>query len=286
MPAWLIAFAICSVLGVGAGVVALTSGGDDLEAVSRKGAIVWAVGDGADGSAAAKTVAALIAKDKPQRVLYLGDVYETGTAAEFRDHFATVYAGVASKMEPTPGNHDWPNHTTGYDPYWRSVLKKRVPHHYAFSLAGWRFISLNSETPTDERQLAFLRRELFRAPGTCILPFWHRPRLNAGEHEEEQLDVDPLWREVKGKVPLVLSGHDHNLQRFRGVGGTVQYVIGAGGRQRYDVDERDPRLAFSRDDVFGALRMSLAPGIARMTMVSADGEVLDRSTLRCREGSS
>lgn len=39
-------------------------------------AVVWAVGDGADGSTAARRVAARIAADRPERVLYLGDVYE------------------------------------------------------------------------------------------------------------------------------------------------------------------------------------------------------------------
>ena len=66
-------------------------------------------------------------------------------------------------MDPTPGNHDWPHHATGYDPYWRKVKGRRLPHHYAFSVGGWRIISLNSETPDDAAQLAFLRRELARA---------------------------------------------------------------------------------------------------------------------------
>ena len=37
-------------------------------------AVVWAVGDGADGSAAAGRVAVTIRASRPDRVLYLGDV--------------------------------------------------------------------------------------------------------------------------------------------------------------------------------------------------------------------
>ena len=47
-------------------------------------AVVWAVGDGADGSAQARALAMRIAADRPDRLLYLGDVYESGTARGVR----------------------------------------------------------------------------------------------------------------------------------------------------------------------------------------------------------
>src|SRR3954468_10461869 len=213
------------------------------------GVRVWAVGDGGNGTREAKRVAARIAEDHPERVLYLGDVYETGTAADFDARFATVYGALARRMEPTPGNHDWPQHAAGYDPYWRKVKGRGLPHRYAFSLAGWRFLSLNSETPGDRAQLAFARREVARVKGTCLIAFWHKPRINAGVHRDDAPAVDPLWRVVKGRAALVISGHDHNLQRFRPIGGTEQLVVGAGGRERYHVDEHDDRLAWSDDHV-------------------------------------
>ena len=256
-------------------------GGSDLKSASRTGTIVWAVGDGANGSDQARQVAGLIAGDRPRRVLYLGDVYERGTAAEFRDHFATVYGSLARRMDPTPGNHDWGDHAVGYDPYWRKLKGRRLPHHYAFSAGGWRIISLNSETPRDGAQLAFLRRELARAKGGCALAFLHRPRFNAGLHRDEERDVEPIWRVLRGKVAILLSGHDHNFQRFKPVAGTVQLIAGAGGRGRYHVNGGDRRLAFSDDGSYGALRMQLIAGRARLSMVAASGDVLDRSTVRC-----
>jgi len=284
MPVRLVALLAGAVVLAAAVAYALTSGGSDGEAAPRGGVRVWAVGDGGNGTREAKRVAARIAKDHPKRVLYLGDVYETGTAADFDANFATVYGALARRMEPTPGNHDWPEHTGGYDPYWRKVKGRGVPHRYAFSLAGWRFLSLNSETPGDRAQLAFARREVARVKGTCLIAFWHKPRINAGVHRDEAPAVDPLWRVVKGRAALVLSGHDHNLQRFRPIGGTRQYVVGAGGRERYDVDEGDDRLAWSDDKVDGALKMRLAPGVARLSFVAANGDVLDRTTVRCRRG--
>ena len=75
-------------------------GNDDLQAASRSGAIVWAVGDGGNGSDEARRVADLIRTDRPRRVLYLGDVYETGTATDFRDRFASVYGSLVRRMDP------------------------------------------------------------------------------------------------------------------------------------------------------------------------------------------
>ena len=134
--------------------------GDPPSAAPRTGSIVWAVGDGGNGSDQARTLERVIARDNPRRVLYLGDVYEHGTATDFRKRFGTVYGPLAARMDPTPGNHDWPNHATGYDPYWRKIRGRPLAHHYAFSLGGWRIVSLNSETPDNAAQLRFLRRQV------------------------------------------------------------------------------------------------------------------------------
>jgi hypothetical protein len=259
--------------------VVLNCGGDGTVAASRSGTIVWAVGDGGNGSPEAKRVAGMIARDHPSRVLYLGDVYEHGTAADFRERFATVYGSLAPRMLPTPGNHDWPNHATGYDPYWRKVKGRRLAHHYATAIGGWQLISLNSETPDNAAQLRYLRRRL--AGRRCTLVFMHRPRFNAGAHHDEERDVDAIWRALRGRARLLLAGHDHNLQRFKRVDGTTQLVIGAGGRERYAVNSADPRLAYSNDSADGALRMQLRPGVAQLRIVRAGGRTLDRSTVRC-----
>jgi hypothetical protein len=245
-------------------------------------AVIWAVGDGADGSTAARRLAERISADRPDRLLYLGDVYERGSADDFRAGYATVYGSLAAITAPTPGNHDWPAHPDGYDRYWRAQTGAATPPWYAFRAGGWRVISLNSEAPHDagSAQLRWLRAELRRSTGTCTVAFWHRPLQSAGRHGD-QADVAPLWDALRGRASLVLNGHDHDSQRMRPRDGITQIVAGAGGKSRYGLGD-DPRLAFGDDRRDAALRMELRRGSATLTFVSARGDTLDRSRVGCR----
>ena len=180
-----------------------------------------------------------------------------------------------------PGNHDARSQRSGYDPYWRRVHGRTPPDWYRFSAGGWTLLALDSEAAHDRGspQERWLRRQL-RDRGTCRIAFWHRARLSAGLHGD-QADMAPLWDALRGHATIVLSGHDHDLQRFRPSGGLTQFVSGAGGRGLYPLRD-DRRLAFGNDSTYGALRLQLRRGRARWAFVGAAGRTLDRGTLRCR----
>ncbi|MEA2246209.1 MAG: hypothetical protein QOH46_738 [Solirubrobacteraceae bacterium] len=253
-----------------------------VESAPPRSAVVWAVGDGANGSDAARAVARRIAAGRPDRVLYVGDVYETGSASDFARHFAPVYADLAHRMAPTPGNHDWPAHTRGYDPYWRGVLGRPVAHWYSLRAGGWELLSLNSEAPHGKRsaQVRWLNARVRRG-GTCRLAFWHRPRFSAGTKHGDQADTQPLWDALRGRASLVINGHEHDMQRFRPRDGITEFVTGAGGDGHYGLRRRAD-LAFGDDRTFGALRFDLAPGRARYAFIAASGATLDSGSVSCR----
>ena len=247
-------------------------------------ALVWAVGDGGDGSAPAKRLAKMIAATDLDRLLYLGDVYENGTPEEFRENYDPVYGALAPVTSPTPGNHDWPNHEEGYDPYWRRAHGAPQPSYYSFSIGGWEILSLNSEDDLDEDspQVRWLEDQLEGAEGTCRLAFWHRARYSAGEKHGDQPDTDVLWDALRGKAKLVVAGHEHNSQRFEPREGMTQLVAGAGrGAEPLYGLEYDPELVFGDDEEQAALRLKLAPGKARFAFVNAEGDVLDSDTVSC-----
>jgi hypothetical protein len=255
----------------------------DPPARARGQAVVWAVGDGADGSEPARRLAEAIERDRPDAFLYLGDVYPDGTPRDFERKYEPVYGGLAELTWPTIGNHEHANRDSGYNPYWSR--HDRAEPWYRVRLGGWEVFSLNSEAAhgPGSPQLRWLERRLAGADGNCRLAFWHRPRYSAGIVHGDSPDMAPLWDELSGHARLVLNGHDHAMMRYRPHNGMTEYVAGSGGATLYET-RPDDRLAFSRAGVTGALRLTLAPGSARLEFRSVDGEVLDRSRTRCDPG--
>ena len=266
-----------------AAVVALAGCGGDDDSPRAPARVVWAVGDAATPAPEPKTVADLIARSRVDRLLYVGDVYETGTLREFRRWYDPLYGRLAAKTSPVVGNHEHANRRRGYARYWRSKLGRAPAPWYVVREAGWELLGLDTELPHDggSRQVRWLRRQVSR-PGTCRIAFFHRPRFSAGEEHGDQPDVAPLWDTLRGHAVAAIGGHDHNLQRLEPVDGIVQFVSGAGGRALYPIRDDDGRVAFGDDTHFGALRLDLRPGTADWSFVAADGSVLDKGTLRCR----
>ena len=255
----------------------------DRDASAASGKTVWAVGDGADGGPPARALEHLVLGSGPvDRFLYLGDVYATGTRAQFSRDYRAVYGSLAPVTDATPGNHEWPRRDQGYDAYWTSVTGHRTRPYYSLRVGGWQLLSLNSEGPhgARSRQLRWVRRQV-RAPGTCRIAFWHRPLLSAAPHVPDQRDVAPLWDALRGHAVAVLNGHAHDMQRFRPADGITEFVAGAGGHRLHPVNGSDPRLAFSNDQSFGALRLRLRPGVADYAFIDAAGRALDSGQLTC-----
>jgi len=249
---------------------------------SRRRAVVWAVGDGADGGAASKRVAARIAALGVDRLLYLGDVYEQGTAADFADHYAPVFGRFARITSPTPGNHEWPDRAAGYNAYWRARTGRTPRRWYALDVAGWRILSLNSEAPHGARsaQLRWLRAHV-RGGGDCRIAISHRPRYSAGAVHGDAPDVQPFWDALRGRASLVLNGHDHDLQRFAPRAGITEFVSGAGGHGHYPLRPH-AGLVFGDATHYGALRLILRRGRVAWAFVTDGGRRLDSGRLRCR----
>ncbi len=219
-------------------------------------------------------------------LLYLGDVYETGTAAEYTTHYQPSFGRFKAITYPVPGNHEWGNRDTGYFPYW--ILRIGGAPYYSADIGDWHVLALNSEADTgaDGAQVAWLRSELAAHPGTCNIALMHRPRFSASIHGDEA-QVDPFWQELQGKAAIMLSGHDHNYQRINVGSGATQFVVGTGGRALYAISNPAyPGLQASNAATFGAMRLDLTPGLAAYQYRTAANEVLDQGTISCQSSAS
>lgn len=255
-------------------------------------ATVWAVGDGAAKGTTDDEVGAMIGRAPLDAFLYLGDVYPTGTFSDFTSHYDPAYGSYKSESYPTPGNHEWGNHLTGYDAYWAARFSS-PSHRYSFDLGGWHIISLNSEewSGAGSDQLAWLQDDLAGTRGTCTLAFWHRPRYAATSRVNEAITLgddprtDALWDALAGRAAVVLSGHVHNYQRLRSIDGITELIVGTGGEgseHHAIVNRDDARLAAFDDTAFGALRLQLEPGRAAFSMAKLGGGTLDSGFVDCQ----
>jgi acid phosphatase type 7 len=248
-------------------------------------AIVWAAGDVATPGPAADRIGELVRRAKPDRFLYLGDVYETGTLRDFQRWYHPRLGALARITEPTIGNHEWDNRFKGYYRYWAGRKGRMYPPWSKTRIAGWEILNLNSQAPhgSTSPQVRWLESAV-AGRGDCRIAFWHRPRYSSGAYAGAA-DLNPFWNRLSGHARVVLSGHDHNLQRHRPQKGLTQYVVGAGGRGRYKLHGgRGSTLAWGRDDVNGALRMVLEPGRALLEFRGPRGRLLDRSHATCTPG--
>jgi len=105
--------------------------------------VVAAAGDGASGEATSAKVISTITSLNPNLFLYLGDVYENGSMAEFYNWYgngSSNFSVLRAITDPTIGNHEYGNGIkgSGYFDYWNNI-----PNYYSFNAGGWHFISLN-----------------------------------------------------------------------------------------------------------------------------------------------
>ena len=209
-------------------------------------------GDGAGGETSATAVTDMIASWSPNMMLYLGDVYDNGTIAEFYNWYGQAthqwFDRFKSITNPVIGNHEYESllgpDPLGYRGYWGAGAEDM----YTVDVAGWHLIALNSNTQIGpariNNEVAKLQADLAATPpNTCTLAYFHHPVQNAGPEGEPVPGslAARLWSALVGKADVVLNGHDHSYQRFKPVSGTTEIVDGTLGHSG-QAPGPDPRL--------------------------------------------
>ena len=258
--------------------------------------IVVAGGDGASGETNANRVTDLIKSLNPNLFLYLGDVYNKGTAVEFYNWYglsANSFGQFREITNPVVGNHEYENGVApGYFDYWDNI-----PSYYSYNAGGWHFIALNSNSdkePVDPQstQYQWLQQDLASNAQTCTIVYYHHPLFNIGPQGASQSMAD-IWNLLAlSGVDIVLNGHDHTYQRWfplDGSGqpdpnGVTEFVAGTSGHGIATFNSSDERVAFSSDanpTAFGALLLQLNQNGANFNFVNTDGTSLDSGVIPC-----
>jgi hypothetical protein len=237
---------------------------------------VLAVGDGPSNELKSNQVAARIATaPRPALFLFLGDVYETGTFTEFRNHYGvsaldapgagTLWGATADITQPTLGNHENAN-KTAYTDYWHGR-----PLFTKFTFGGTLFLDMNSSASMSatSAQYQFVRSAVAdpSAPA-CIVAYWHIPAVTSNTGLTSGQTA--IWSLLANNgVDLLMTAHLHKMIEFKPLdasftAGTpqshlVELVDGAGGHKLAGASGVPPgdRIAWSKGSTAGPVALTL-----------------------------
>ena len=255
-------------------------------------------GDIGDCGVATDEATAKLLDAIPGAVYTLGDnAYGSGTAAQFANCYEPTWGRHKARTRPSPGNHDYYTAgASGYFGYFGDLAGPAGRGYYSYDLGEWHIVSLNSEIARDaaSEQVAWLRSDVAATTKVCTLAYWHKPRFSSGKHGND-LTVQAFWDVLyAADADVVLTGHDHNYERFAPQSpsgaldtarGLRQFVVGTGGRHLRTIGLLKPNSESRSFDTHGVLKLTLhAAGYDWQFVPVAGKTVTDAGSDTCHGG--
>jgi hypothetical protein len=239
--------------------------------------------------------ASLATRLRPDLVLTLGDhQYDKNTLAEYQASYDKSWGALLSRTRPAIGNHEYKTAgASGYYSYFRS-RQPGPPGYYRVTAGGWNIYVLNSNCDfvSCGTEAAWLDRQMKAHPSRCSLVTMHHPRYSSGYEHGNNTAVKPLWAAAyRNRNELVLSGHDHDYERFRPMDGRghvkprrgmVEFVSGTGGANLYRLGTRKRGSVYYQARTPGVLLLALGRGYATWSYRAISGAVMDSGSRWCR----
>ena len=164
-------------------------------------------------------------------------------------------------------------------------------------MGTWRVYALNSNcakiggcgpgTPQEQ----WLRADLAANPRSCVVAYWHHPLFSSGTHGNNG-STQALWEALyAASAELVLSGHDHDYERFAAqrpdgtadpATGIREFVVGTGGASLRPFGTVRPNSEVRDASTAGVLRLALgATGYSWRFIPVAGGTFKDSGSGTC-----
>ncbi len=213
--------------------------------------------------------------EHPQAGIFIaGDVVQgEGRAVEYQNCFGPTWGRFIDRIRPVPGNHDYMTDSAGpYYAYFGEAAGPAGLGYYSYDLGDWHIVAINSNCNDiacgpNSAQVAWLREDLLNNDKKCTLAYWHHPRFSSGLAGGSGV-MNPIWRTaVELGVDVVVSGHDHNYERFAPMNaegeadpqGTRMFVSGTGGALLRVLGTPQPNSEVRYEGTHGVMRFILHP---------------------------
>ncbi len=260
-------------------------------------AVLLAAGDISSCSSSGDEATATLLDGLEGTVATLGDnAYPDGTASQFANCYHPTWGRHKARTRPAPGNHDY--NTSGAADYYSYFGVNAGPSgrgYYSYDLGGWHIISLNSNISMSagSTQEQWLRADLAASTKLCTLAYWHHPRFSSGTKHGDFSAAQPIWQALYDyKADVVLSGHEHNYERFAPQAptgaadpakGIREFVVGTGGVSHYDdLGTRQSNSQVFNGTTFGVLKLALESSSYSWHFVPVAGQgFTDSGTASC-----
>lgn len=253
----------------------------------------------------------------PDVVFTAGDnQYDAGLLTEYNRDYNPTWGQFKSITRPVPGNHEYQsgNNGNGYFDYFNGIGQNNGPAgprgqgYYSYDVGEWHVIVLNTGDGNSagvvpygvgSAQEQWLRRDLAANTKYCTIAMMHHPRFSQGRYRPGIGNTHALWQALQDfRVDVVVSGHDHNYQRYHpqrstsataaggvrdDVNGIRLFVVGTGGRNFYAFTGTQANFANGIQDIDGVLRFTLGENSYAWDFVSVPGSAAfsDSGSSRC-----
>jgi len=251
-----------------------------------------AFGDSGDGSSRQYDLAARMNREKFDFILHTGDViYPAGENRLYQPNFFTPYAPMLSRAPVwlAIGNHDLNTLGIAYQDVF--FLPKNNPAktelYYSFEYGDAKFISLDTtifgHIPLG-KHMTWLQGELASNTKRWLIVFCHIPVFSSGSHGNDKIleyNLLPLFENYR--VDIMLTGHDHNYERFKPIKkfnqspsfkGITHLVTGGGGKGTRGMNAPQSTSAFAEASNH-FMRFDVSRNQIRGRAIRIDGAVID-----------
>ena len=224
----------------------------------------------------------LIRANPDATVFTLGDnCYESASLACMNSLYAESWGSFQARTMPVIGNHEGESAGSGvgYCTYFgapahcNALGNQDGAAYYSYDVGAWHVVVLNSNcgrAPCEigSAQYNWLAADLTAHPNTCVMAMWHHPRFSSGEHSNDPRTAALVELLYDLNADVILSGHDHNYERFgllNAAGaldesrGIRHFIVGTGGKDARTMGTLKP----------GSVVRSLDMGVLKLTLHAA-----------------